>query len=39
MNKCHRTSWEGHDAGSPVGDSVLPLSVSVQCFCSALQKR
>ena len=39
MNKCHRTSWEGHDAGSPVGDSLLPLSVSVQCFCSALQKR
>jgi hypothetical protein len=28
----------GHDVGSTVGDSLLPLSVTVQCLCSALQK-
>jgi hypothetical protein len=29
MNKCHRISWEGRDIGSTVGDSLLPLSVTV----------
>jgi hypothetical protein len=31
-------SWEGYDVGSTVGDSLLSLSVTVQYFCSALQK-
>jgi hypothetical protein len=38
MNKCPRISWEGHDVGSTVGDSLLPPSVTVQYLCSALQK-
>jgi hypothetical protein len=38
VNKCHGISWEGHDVGSAVGDSLLPLSVTVQYLCSALQK-
>ena len=38
MNKCHRIPREGHDVGSTVGGSSLPLSVTVQCLCSALQK-
>jgi hypothetical protein len=38
MNKCHRISWEGHDVGSIVGESWLPLSVIVQYLCSVLQK-
>jgi hypothetical protein len=39
MNKCHRITGEGHNVGSTVGDSLLPLSVAVQYLCSALQKR
>jgi hypothetical protein len=31
-------AWEGHDAGSPVGNSSLPLTVTVQYLCLALQK-
>jgi hypothetical protein len=38
MNKCHSISWEGHNVGSTVGDSLLPLPVTVQQLCSALQK-
>jgi hypothetical protein len=38
MNKCHRISWEERDVGSTVGDSSLPLPVSVQYLCSAQQK-
>jgi hypothetical protein len=39
MNKCLRISWEGHNVDRNVGDSLLPLSVSVQYSCSALQKK
>jgi hypothetical protein len=38
MNKCHRISWEGHDVGSTVAGSLLPLCMTVQYLCSALQK-
>jgi hypothetical protein len=39
MNKCHRISWEAHNVGSTVGDSLLPLSAIVQYLYSALQER
>jgi hypothetical protein len=28
ISKCHRISWDGHDVGSTVGDSLLSHSVS-----------
>jgi hypothetical protein len=37
VNKCHRISWEDDDVGSMARDSFLPLSVTVQYMCSALQ--
>jgi len=38
LNKCNRISWEGHNVGSTVEDSFLPISVTVQYLSSALQK-
>lgn len=29
IKKYHGMSWEGHDVGSTIGDSLLPLSVTV----------
>jgi hypothetical protein len=39
MSKCHRISWEGHDVGSTVGDSLLALPLTLRYLCSALHKR
>jgi hypothetical protein len=39
MIKCNRISWEGHDVRGTIGDSFLPLSVTVQYLCSVFQKR
>lgn len=30
MSKCHRISWEGHDVGSTVAESLLPLRVQLR---------
>lgn len=35
--KCHTTSWNEHNVGSSVGDSLLPCSM-IDYFCLTLQK-